>query len=62
MMQLPIMDWEKGHMSELTASGTSGVRAWRREFDVWPGNVIWNKAPGDNRLGWFPADRIRKLD
>jgi hypothetical protein len=38
------------------------LRDWRRASGSWLGNVIWNKAPGDNRLGWFPAERIRKLD
>jgi hypothetical protein len=38
------------------------LRAWRREGDVWLGNVVWNKAVGDNRIDWVPAERIRKIE
>jgi hypothetical protein len=38
------------------------LRAWRREGETWLGNVVWNKGPGDNRIDWVPAERLRKVD
>jgi hypothetical protein len=37
------------------------LRAWDQRDGEWWGNVMWNAGPGDNRLDWFLAERIRRV-
>jgi hypothetical protein len=41
--------WHPGHL-----------RAWDQRDDEWWGSVMWSAGTAQNRLDWFPADRIRK--
>lgn len=42
--------WYDGHL-----------RAWDQRDGVWHGNVMWSSGTAQNRLGWFPTERIRRV-
>jgi hypothetical protein len=49
---------------EVLVDGTwwpGNLEHWRRRDDRWEGWIRWSTGPGENRVDWFPAERIRRV-
>ena len=38
------------------------LREWQRREDGWWASVAWTRAPAENRLDQFPAERVRQVE
>jgi hypothetical protein len=48
---------------EVEVDGTwhdGDLRMWTSTENGWVGQVTWSRAPGENLISSFPADRIRQ--